>query len=181
MNRIAYVLKNLAYLILILLFIFMLVFAIRLQLGTINHNKQNSNLKPSKQVCAPTPQLSIKDVGLNTPTPKPEEFGTISKLIPSVTPLPISKITDLATDLPDKDKVYVLIMRCSGSFELFLLNPNVKITEAIPLQSGDVILDWFPPASLMGHRPPIITSQSSPTNLPAGTPYPPPGTQVPYP
>jgi hypothetical protein len=181
MNRTAYVLKNLMYLVFILLLVFILVFAIRMQLETTNHNTQNTNLKPSQQACAPTPQLSIKEMGLNTPTPNPDEFGTIPKLAPSVTPLPISKMTDLATDLPDKDKVYVYIMRCSGDFELFLLNPNVKITEAIPLQPGDVILDWIPPASLMGHRPPIITSQPSPTNLPDGTPYPLPGTQVPYP
>ena len=120
-------------------------------------------------------------MGLNTPTPKPDEFGTIPKLAPSVTPLPLSKITDLATDLPEKDKVHVYVMRCSGSFELFLLNPNMKIAAVVPLQPGDVILDWIPPASLLGHRPPAIISQPSQTNLPAGTPYPLSGTQVPYP
>lgn len=177
MRRSNNVLKSLLFAVSILI----LVFSIRMQLGITNHNKQISNSQPSRQVCAPTPQLSIKEVGPNTPTPNPDAFGTIPEPGPSVTPLPISKINDLAADLSEEDKIYVYVMRCNGSFELFLLSPNVKIAEAIPLQPGDVILDWIPPSSLMGHRPPIVTAQASPVNFSAGAPYPPPGTTTPYP
>lgn len=176
-----YVLKVLAYLVFFLTLASILVLAIKLQLGTTNRNNQITKSPPSQRICASTPQLSIKGLGSNTSTPKPDEFGTMPVPAPSATPLPISKITDMATGLSDKEKVLVYVMRCDGSFELFLLDPNMKIAEAILLQQGDVILDWIPPASLLGHEPPALSTALSPTNITTSTPHPPAGTQALYP
>jgi hypothetical protein len=124
--------------------------------------------------------------GPNTPTPRPNENGIISKPAPSVTPLPVTRIVDLAQGLDDKDKVYVYVMRCNGTFELFLVRPNTTFSEAVVLQPGDVILDWISPASLMGKQPPRTTPASVITPTQEVRSYPPPGTSptpglTPYP
>lgn len=144
-------------------------------LGSQNPAGQQQKATTSSTQCVPTPQSPI-DTGTSTATPAPFEYGTPPLVeAPSVTPWPLSSITDLATDLPDEDKVYVYVFRCDGTFALFLVRPggpNADISTAVPLQPGDVILDWIPPASLVGHYAPQITS----TLLP-----PPPSTAAPYP
>lgn len=115
-------------------------------------------------VCAPTPQ-GAQDGGPRTPTPLLSEFGTPPAVAaPTVTPLPISKKTDLAPSLAERDKAFVYVMRCRGEFELFLVPPDAfgkGISTTLSLQSGDVILSYAPPASMMGHRPPDPTIASS--------------------
>ena len=98
----------------------------------------------SPRPCVPTPDQHSA----------PSEIGASGLPLPTITPLPFSKTNDLAPELSNQDKVYVQVMRCNGTFELFLVRPNAVLSETIPLQSGDVILRWFPPASSMGHRPP---------------------------
>ncbi len=109
--------------------------------------------------CAPTPDQRSK----------PSKPGTNSLPLPTVTPLPLAKTSDLAPDLSDRDKVYVYVMRCNGTFELFLIRPNSVFSDTIPLQPGDVILNWFPPASLMGPPPPPGSGSTfgSPLAIPA--------------
>jgi hypothetical protein len=125
--------------------------------------------------CAPTPQPP-HDVGIRTPTPGPSEFGTPPSMrSPSVTPLPLSRTSDLAPELSNSDKVYVYVFRCNGTYELFLIRPDVEITQAIPLQVGDTILYWLPPKSLMGHQPPgppfvsPLNTPTIPAHLPTAT------------
>jgi hypothetical protein len=93
----------------------------------------------------------------------PSNPGTISPpYLPSVTPLPISKTTDLAPNLADQDKARVYVMRCSGAFEVFLIGPtNAEISKMIPLQTGDTVLSLVPAASSMGHRPPRADSTTT--------------------
>lgn len=133
----------------------------------------------STQQCVPTPHPPT-DTGTKTSTPALSEYGTPPLThSPSVTPLPISAITDLATDLPDEDKVYVYVFRCNGTFELFLVRPggpNADIATAIPLQPGDVIWDWIPPASIIGHYAPQVTFTTMPFPTPTLLPYPVPMT-----
>ncbi len=105
--------------------------------------------------CVPTPLPPTDVVGTLTPSPKPFEYAPPAVMPPSVTPLPLSKITDLAPDLSDHDKAYIYVFRCNGTYELFLVRPaGVETTRTIPLQAGDIIRYAFPPASLMGPPPP---------------------------
>ena len=96
----------------------------------------------------------------------PSRHGTVFPLPPSVTPLPLSKTTDLAPNLADQDKARIYVMHCNGAFELFLIGPTTaEISKTIPLQAGDTILNSIAAASSMGHRPP-----SGPVNTPFGSP-----------
>ncbi len=124
------------------------------------------------RTCVPTPLPPTDVVGTPTPTPVPSEFGTPPSVRPpSVTPLPLSKTTDLAPDLPDNEKAYVYVFRCNGTYELFLVRPaGVETTQTIPLQAGDIILHAFPPASLVGHQPPGPPPTESPFASPLTTP-----------
>ncbi len=78
--------------------------------------------------------------------------------LPSVTPIPISKTTDLAPELREADKSKVYVKRANGTFEVFWIRPRDKASIVIPLQPGDVILHVISPASLMGHQPPVLNS-----------------------
>ncbi len=117
--------------------------------------------------CVPTPLPPTDVVGTLTPPPEPFEYAPPAASAPSVTPLPLSKTTDLAPDLPDRDKAYVYVFRCNGTYELFLVRPaDVETRRTIPLQAGDTIRYWDPPASLMGVHPP----RSHPTETPFVSP-----------
>src|SRR5262249_29576950 len=83
-------------------------------------------------------------------TPKPAVIS------PSVTPIPFSKVTDLAPDLPAKDKTQVIVYRCNGTYELYYIG-YVPVSEAVNLLPGDVIVNVISPASLMGHVAPLAT------------------------
>lgn len=77
---------------------------------------------------------------------------------PSVTPLPISKTTDLAPELRQEDKAQVYVKRSNGTFEIFWVRPTAEFSKTIPLQRGDIIFDIVSPASMMGHQPPMFNS-----------------------
>lgn len=172
--------KQLIYLLTLVVMVISLIYIMQLR-QHISATSNFQSVKPTLRICAPTPQPPVV-TGPNTPTPNVYQFETEPAPASSVTPLPISKITDLAPGLADRDKVYVYIMRCEGTFELFLVAPNTILTQTIPLNPGDVILNWIPPSSLIGQPPPRVTATSTPTRTPTrtGQPYPPPpGT--PYP
>ncbi len=113
--------------------------------------------------CAPTPRPPT-DSDTPTATPMRPGIGTAPSPGPSVTPLPLSKVTDLAPELADRDKVYVYVMHCDGTFELFLADPKVPLEQEIPLLPDDIIYDWVPPASSMGHYPPPLYPPSDTNN-----------------
>ena len=109
-----------------------------------------------RRKCAPTPAPPTLDIiSTRTPTPNPNQPGTPPPPEPSVTPLPLSKTTDLDPELANEDKMYVWVMRCEGTFELFLVRPVQNFKQLIPLNPGDVILDYAPPRSLFREPPPI--------------------------
>ncbi len=172
MNRLGSVFHNIFSLITLGILILALLFVF----STLQSQSGVSLLRPTSPFpCAPTPNQHSE----------PSKLGTSVLPLPTVTPLPLSKTSDLAPDLTDRDKVYVHVMRCNGTFELFLIRPNTVFSETIPLQPGDVILDWAPPASLMGPPPrpgsgatfgsPLATptfSSNTPLSSPLATPTP---------
>lgn len=87
-------------------------------------------------------------------------------LASSVTPLPIARVTDLASDLPDSDKVFVYVQRVDQSFELFKVRSNANLSVTIPMQPGDIVFNVIPPASMMGHEPSLPKPGQSPLVLP---------------
>jgi hypothetical protein len=171
--------KQTVYLLALVATVIALIYVMQLRQRSSNSNLQPPDTKSSPQNCAPTPQPPMVS-GSNTPTPDLDQFGTELAPASSVTPLPISKVTDLAKRLTDEDKVYVYVMRCEGTFELFLVGPNTILTQTIPLKPGDVILDSIPSSSSR-HPPPRATVTPTRNRKPprTGQPYPPPGT--PYP
>lgn len=150
--------------------------------------------------CVPPP-TSPPDNGTRTPTPQPSEFGQRPPAdVITPTPWPLSRTIDLAPDVPDRDKAFVYVWRCRGTRELFKVNPSEMkgdLASVLSMQTGDVILLYAPPASLMGHQiPPLTAVPSSPTAriptlaypgsqaLEPPVEYPPPGTAsavAPYP
>jgi hypothetical protein len=114
--------------------------------------------------CVPIQSSNSAEVerSTSTPTPNASQYGTVPPLGPSVTPIPYSKITDLSPDSPRDHKGQFIVFHCDGTYELFL-----TAGPEIPLQPGDHILNFFPPAFLMAsQQPPIVTeilSTASPT------------------
>ncbi len=140
MNRFGSALRNVFALVAWCAFVIALLFIF----STLQGQSGAGLLRPnSPSPCASTPDRSSK----------PSKLGVSDLPSPTVTPLPLSRTKDLAPDLSDQDKVYVYVMRCNGTFELFLIRPNTVVSDTIPLQAGDVILNWFPPTSLMGPPP----------------------------
>jgi hypothetical protein len=93
---------------------------------------------------------------------------------PTVTPIPFAKTVDLDPNSPEDEKSEVVVFRCDGSFERWLLGPD-NLIEEIQLIAGDVILGSAPPGSLMGHEPPTLASNSESTPTPTTStpgPYP---------
>ncbi len=126
--------------------------------------------------CVPTLTPAPTSDATLTPTPPYGEIVTPS-FTASVTPLPISQGIDLAPGVPDEDKARVTVFRCDGTYAVFVGAAHLS---DVPLQPGDVILDWSPPASLVGHQAPRATDM---TNILSPTVDVPPGafTNVPYP
>jgi hypothetical protein len=157
-----------------------LIFNVKLPRSSANSTLQPPGVSSTPQKCFPTPQAAVI-AGTRTPTPRRGQVVTPAPVV-AATSLPLSKTTDLAPGLADEDKVYVYVMHCDGTFELFKVNPNIPLSQAIPLKPNDVILEWDPPASMIGHQPPsdntIPTQSGTPMPL-QPPPYPPPGT--PYP
>jgi hypothetical protein len=80
-----------------------------------------------------------------TATPYPGEIRT-PVLAPTVTPLPISKITDLVPDLPDEEKMVNIIRRADGAYEKFLTSVHYTgdVRTLLGLGPGDVLVNKYP-------------------------------------
>jgi hypothetical protein len=115
-------------------------------------------------VCAPT-SYWMEKIGADKTTPAPDVFDKVTAPpAPSVTPLPLKYVIDLAPGLDDKDKISVYIMRCDGSFELFLFGPSEEnIDDKVSLGLGDVIINISLPALIKGSPPPGATMLPVPT------------------
>jgi len=144
---------------LILLGALALVLSVSFQ--AVSRNGVNGAAVASPTQCAPTPVLWVTSADTSTPTPQPFEIVT-PPFSPSVTPLSISKTTDLSPGVPEADKGQVIVFHCDGTFELFL-----SAGVAVPLQPGDVIIDSAPAPSAFGHQPPPTGVLS--TITPGGT------------
>ena len=126
--------------------------------------------------CVPLPREKAADIYV-TPSPTPDHFATPDPYLPeapSVTPIPFVHTFDISPKVPAQDKWEIIVFRCNGTFDLFLGGPEINVDQSIILAPGDVIYNDFPPASLMGHEPPLATpgtSEPSATSIP----YAPPG------
>ncbi len=155
MNRLGNVFRNALTVIGLCILAIALIFVF----STLQSQSGASLLQPTSPLpCVSTPDLRSQ----------PSKPSTSGLPLPTVTPLPLSKTSDLAPDLSDRDKVHVYVMHCNGTFELFLIRPNTVSSKTVPLQPGDVILDWAPPASLMG--PPPRPGTSATLGSPLATP-----------
>jgi hypothetical protein len=158
-----------------------LIFNVQLRRSSANSAMQTPGAGTYSTKCTPLPQAAVI-AGTKTPTPRRDQVVTPAPVI-AATPLPISKTTDLAPGLSSEDKTHVFVMHCNGAIELFLVDPQAILPQALPLKSDDVILYVFPPESMMGHQPPPVNNTlptQSGTPMPLQPPpYPPPGT--PYP
>ena len=115
------------------------------------------------QVVPPPTQVLSNDFIYSTPVPS--LLGTSYQ---------VTKINDLAINMPDQEKTYIYVMHCDGSIELFKVISSGNINDDVPLLPYDFILDWIPPASLMGSRPLTFNTEASVTQLPITGGYPPP-------
>lgn len=108
---------------------------------------------------------------------------------PTPTEIPISKYTDLSPNLNEQDKFTILVKHSNGAYEQFTVGPLRSfivllnelpdyIIAKIPLQPGDKIIAWLPPANpyrAMGTQMPTTTQSKTimPTEIQS--------TQLPYP
>lgn len=167
-----------------------LVVAVALTLG-LQHGESGSGvlqsltMRPTPRPPTKTPSASASRTApeptaaaaTSSSTPEPSEFGTPPAVeAPSVTPLPISKVIDLAPELPQNEKAEARVKCPDGTYQIFLIRPDMSTSE-LPLEPGCVVIRLAPPGSLMGHALPTVTvSQASPvgphpeTATPAQTP-----------
>jgi len=124
---------------------------------------------PTPALPTPTPP-GYTPVYTGTPptaTPYPGEIRPPAVFV-TPTPLPISKITDLAPDLPNEEKSVCLVRYADETYGIFRIRPGTDISE-IPLNPGDLVIDCLPPASLTGHYvvkwTPTV-AQVTPTKVP---------------
>jgi len=138
-------------------------------------------IRSTQGQCVPIPTRPT-EVTWNEQVPPPptqvensEEMIATLPLSFSSASYQVSRISDLAADKPDQEKTYIYVMHCDGSIELFKVISSGNIDNDVPLNPDDFILDWIPPASLMGSRPLFSTKASSTQNSISGG-YPPPFT-----
>lgn len=95
------------------------------------------------------------------PTPTPDasqQAENIQTVYPTPTEIPISKYTDISPSLNDQDKFIILVNHSDGTYEQFTVGPLRSyivllnelpdyIIDALPLQLGDEIIAWLPPAN----------------------------------
>lgn len=155
-----------------------------LNLPTKQLNTTIRTLTPTRpSYCAPLPNEAVD---YSTLTITPNRFSSqVSYSRPTVTPRKYDLTIDLSAEISIKEKSQIIIFRCNGTFDLYLIGPEINITERIILSPGDLIISSIPPASQMGRKPPkYATADSIITITPM--PYPAPVTPtlrkiVPYP
>lgn len=155
-----------------------------LNLPTKQLNTTIRTLTPTRpSYCAPLP---IQVVYYSTLTITPDRFSTqgyYSK--PTITPRIYNQTIDLSPEISIKEKSQIIIFRCNGTFDLYLLGSEININEKIILSPGDLIINTIPPASLMGRKPPKYATPDSIITI-TPMPYPAPVTPtlrkiIPYP
>ena len=121
--------------------------------------------------CAPTPFYVYDDLSTGTPTPDASlPVTSNADIAVSVTPLFISKNTfDLAPDVAMRDKYAIIVFRCEGTFDTYLVAAG-QSTEAVKLAAGDMIWDVQPSGSVVGNQIPDATPMPVTTMMaPEGT------------
>jgi hypothetical protein len=107
-----------------------------------------------------TTAYSMINYSTSTPNaPDATQIAEYSKTVyPTPTEIPISKYTDLSPNLNDQDKFIILVKHLDGTYEQFTVGPLRSyivllnelpdyIIAALPLQPGDEIIAWLPPAN----------------------------------
>jgi hypothetical protein len=108
----------------------------------------------------PTDALSANQINsVATSTPNATQVADYLKTVyPTPTEIPISKYTDLSPNFNDQDKFIILVKHENGTYEQFTIGPLRSYTPLprelpdyilaeIPLQPGDEIIGWLPPAN----------------------------------
>ncbi len=139
----------------------------------------------------PTDALSANQMNNDaTSTPNATQIAEYLKTVyPTPTEIPISKYTDLSPNLNEQDKFIITVKHSDGTYEQFTVGPirsdsplprelpDYIITQ-IPLEPGDEIIGWLPPANpyrAIGTEIPVVTQSTTlyPTELPSiSIPYP---------
>jgi hypothetical protein len=106
-----------------------------------------------------------------TNTPRPGEVRPPAKFS-TPTPLPISRIIDLAPGLPDEDKYVLIVRRSNGKYEQYIIPINrwLDAEQLIGLGPQDVIIYENPLVPLPHSTPPLTPLFLSPISTPS--PYP---------
>jgi hypothetical protein len=86
------------------------------------------------------------------------------------TPLPIAYFYDLDPSAPLQEKGQVIVYRCYGSWDEFILVTNPGYLKRIPLQPGDVIYKTILPGALNTSATPSATIAPSRTVTRTATP-----------
>jgi hypothetical protein len=179
MRLLAFAWKKLFLPIILVILIVAFAWIASAQPGRTSDNNASSPVQPTKRYCVPTPSRPTPvDLHGATPLP-PTPVSTHNANAPTLQPLPtyspyvISKTTDLSPDGPERDKAFVYVLHCDGSIEIFKVIPKGDIKNDVPLLPDDYVLDWVPPASMMGHEPPP-PPYKTPTPTPTIPGYPPP-------
>ena len=146
--------------------------------------------------CVPYPQIG-KESAFRTATPAEGEKSNDSAVI-SVTPRPIAHTYNLSPNADPVEQAVILIYRCNGTYDQYIVGLDIKIPEDLHLGVGDTIIESFsvgihslpPPTLSKITNTPVITNipltpvySSTPVNTaqstsqPKNQPYPSP----PYP
>jgi len=84
-----------------------------------------------------------KESQIRTATPNLGEKGN-GLFAVTVTPRPINNIIDLSPKSDAIDKAVVTIFRCNGTFDQYVVGPDIKIPDDLPLSEGDTIYSFMP-------------------------------------
>lgn len=100
----------------------------------------------------------------------------------TVTPIPYSKILDLAPNTAEGEKSILIVRHSDGTYTKMLIAPGTQRSQ-VPLNGGDQIIAVLPPNSFRVNKlspigSPISTGTHNAENNP--TPAPQPGGQEPY-
>lgn len=113
----------------------------------------------------------------STPTPAlpgrvPTEPNAPFARPPSVTPLPISKSTDLARGVPDAQKRVYVVRRANGVYEQFILPSDYfgDKRQLMGLSLQDTIVDEYP--FIVVHASPPAPTRDPRLATPISNPYP---------
>ncbi|RUA16594.1 MAG: hypothetical protein DSY55_03795 [Clostridia bacterium] len=122
-----------------------------------------------RQQPSPPPRSPIATTVHETPaptrTPNPLTPASDDRVGPTVTPLPIKQVIDIDPDIPNREKITIIIQRENGDFiqiwassERFqddqVISRLGQLLPELGLTSSDKVFDIAPPASLMGKEPP---------------------------